>query len=563
MIQFACHRCGKQMSVRDEHAGRQGKCACGAVIVVPTPVVPPTMSAVVPQAKVAPPPPLPSSKNARTWQWVFGVLLAMAGLGSLGTTPLAAPFVFLAAAALLPPVWDIAKSRMLAGYVGGETASTAVRIVIVVVGLLLFGLVNNAMRPASPAGQTGSGKDTLANAQRSDGQTPSPVPARSTKTITTGSDARLRTPKNDDVPMCTTEADYDRVVKLATANDTVGIEQLMREGRAWTVPSGTLCKVIDRGFFKSEVRILEGRRSGISGWVSSDFLSDAGGPDAGVAAGARHSPNGSVRITRAEYGSAWPFTVAEGVLAGAERPGGTGRTRIVEVTFTTGGVTYAVNGTAKANKRYTEIDAIWADDPALAGLKVNIGPIIDRGLKLADGVDQPYVAPKPAPAPPPVVGGPIRCDQFDVSAQFDGAGVGGSKRVRVSIRTDLPDDTEVMVSIDRSFVNSADNEEYAIAYLDEKSTVGQWRGGRTVELDQAKWQAKLNDKRETFRKIGEKLVVTRLDDAVAVSFVVPINQSNKRFGLRNANLVGKAVEDSSGLKIVRREAKLVWVVQVQ
>lgn len=45
---------------------------------------------------------------------------------------------------------------------------------------------------------------------------------------------------------------------------------------------------------------------------------------------------------------------------------------------------YALNGTAKASKLYPPFDAIWADDPNGAGLKVNIGPMIDRGVALCD-----------------------------------------------------------------------------------------------------------------------------------------------------------------------------------
>jgi hypothetical protein len=40
---------------------------------------------------------------------------------------------------------------------------------------------------------------------------------------------------------------------------------------------------------------------------------------------------------------------------------------------------YALNGTAKASKLYPPFDAIWRDDPNVAGLKINIGPMLDRG----------------------------------------------------------------------------------------------------------------------------------------------------------------------------------------
>lgn len=291
-------------------------------------------------------------------------------------------------------------------------------------------------------------------------------------------------------------------------------------------------------------------------------------PAPGVAAAAAPTPTAKKRhevtITRIEYGEAWPFTVESGVLKG--NPTGqklSDGTELAEVTFATGGKTYYVNGTAKGTRRYAELDDIWAADPSASedlALKINIGPIIERGLKLASGVDEPFVAPRPASTPIAAVADPIRCDQFDIAAVFQSTAIGNTRRVEVSITTDLPDNTNLMVSIGRSFLNSADNERYSIDYLEEKSTVAKWRAGRVVELDQSKWQAKLEDKRATLRKFGEKLTVKDLDTAVTIDFIVPVNQSDKRFGVRNANLSGAVVEVSDGLRVVDRESRLEWPV---
>ena len=83
-----------------------------------------------------------------------------------------------------------------------------------------------------------------------------------------------------------------------------------------------------------------------------------------------------VKITKQEFGAKWPLTVDEGILACKGR-GGVG-----EVIFMANGKTYAVNGTAKSAKKYIPIDEIWADNPSVSGLKKDIGPIIERGLKL-------------------------------------------------------------------------------------------------------------------------------------------------------------------------------------
>lgn len=98
-----------------------------------------------------------------------------------------------------------------------------------------------------------------------------------------------------------------------------------------------------------------------------------------LAAGCSTTPN--VRITRQEYGDQWPFTVDEGVLS-CKKIGYVGNVELHEVLFTTNGVTYAVNGTARSNKAYADVREIWADDQYSIGPKKNIGPIIDRGLSL-------------------------------------------------------------------------------------------------------------------------------------------------------------------------------------
>src|SRR4051794_28123067 len=221
-----------------------------------------------------------------------------------------------------------------------------------------------------------------------------------------------------------------------------------------------------------------------------DRGSQAQAPTSATPTGAPHE----VTITRAEYGDAWPFTVDSGVLA--VRPVNNGP--LTAVTFTSGGTTYAVNGAAMGTKQYSDIATIWAADtkvPNELGLKKNIGPIIDRGLKLAQGINEPYTPPKPA-APPPAAapGGVVRCDRFDVSAAWEAGGSADAKRLRVSLMTDLPDTTVLMVSVDRSYWCAGDSTEYTNTYSEERTTVGQWRSPRTVELKHSTWQANLDKK---------------------------------------------------------------------
>ena len=102
-----------------------------------------------------------------------------------------------------------------------------------------------------------------------------------------------------------------------------------------------------------------------------------------------HSGMNSARIetiSASEYGNQWPFTVSSGQLACS----GAG-----SVTFTANNKTYAVNGLAISDRRYSNIKEIWKSDsdsdhakymlkkgrPDLVP-KISIGSIIERGLKL-------------------------------------------------------------------------------------------------------------------------------------------------------------------------------------
>ncbi len=56
MIRFTCNSCGRPFALRDDLAGRQGKCSCGAVMTVPSPPadgVDESLAAAVEQSRMA------------------------------------------------------------------------------------------------------------------------------------------------------------------------------------------------------------------------------------------------------------------------------------------------------------------------------------------------------------------------------------------------------------------------------------------------------------------------------------------------------------------------------
>jgi hypothetical protein len=86
---------------------------------------------------------------------------------------------------------------------------------------------------------------------------------------------------------------------------------------------------------------------------------------------------GGAEISRQDLGKDWPLTVDSGTLH-CERAG------LDAVTFTADdGTTYAVNGAARGTDEWPDIDQIWADNPDAKGLKIDIGPLIQRGSPYA------------------------------------------------------------------------------------------------------------------------------------------------------------------------------------
>ena len=65
----------------------------------------------------------------------------------------------------------------------------------------------------------------------------------------------------------------------------------------------------------------------------------------------------------------WPLAVDKGRLS-CENPGGP---RSAASSSPEDGTNYTVNGTAKSPADYPDVDEIWADDPDVDGLKINMG----------------------------------------------------------------------------------------------------------------------------------------------------------------------------------------------
>lgn len=73
--------------------------------------------------------------------------------------------------------------------------------------------------------------------------------------------------------LATTQNNEDKLTKLSVAKDTEGITQMVLDGDVILIDSGTKVRVIGQMMFSREVRVLEGKNYGKSGWVPNEFLS--------------------------------------------------------------------------------------------------------------------------------------------------------------------------------------------------------------------------------------------------------------------------------------------------
>ena len=74
------------------------------------------------------------------------------------------------------------------------------------------------------------------------------------------------------VPLAVNEQAYDAFMKLAIAKDYLGMAQMEADGLLFSVPSGTKARIIDRGFERRLVRIMDGKYFGRSGWIVLSLL---------------------------------------------------------------------------------------------------------------------------------------------------------------------------------------------------------------------------------------------------------------------------------------------------
>ncbi|MBF4621506.1 hypothetical protein [Clavibacter sp. VKM Ac-2542] len=84
-------------------------------------------------------------------------------------------------------------------------------------------------------------------------------------------------------------------------------------------------------------------------------------------------------LVSSDVGEDWPLTVPYVIVRCTERALGGRLLQLVTLTAPDG-AEYAVNGTARDHTDLPDIEPIWAPNPEVEGLRIDISPVIDAGL---------------------------------------------------------------------------------------------------------------------------------------------------------------------------------------
>ncbi len=129
----------------------------------------------------------------------------------------------------------------------------------------------------------------------------------------------------------------------------------------------------------------------------------------------------------------------------------------------------------------------------------------------------------------------VVCNKFKLVTKVTGS------TLDLSLDTDLPDNTVVMVSVSRSYLEKGNTATYSADYFSEKSTVGKWKSKHRISVDSGKWKSALREKQEKMSRLGLGFDVASISEKITARMVAPINQPDPRFGKQNSKLTGKAV----------------------
>ncbi len=145
----------------------------------------------------------------------------------------------------------------------------------------------------------------------------------------------------------------------------------------------------------------------------------------------------------------------------------------------------------------------------------------------------------------------ITCDTFEISADLTGS------ILKMSLKTDLPPETQIIVVIDRIYYEKDNNKSQGVEYFNEKSTVGFYETLHSITVDNKEWFDKLSAHIEHMTMMNKGGYYDSISNSIHVRITVPTSQENPKFGKRNENLAGVEVtEDRYNDRYIQKEVTL-------
>lgn len=109
----------------------------------------------------------------------------------------------------------------------------------------------------------------------SGGGSNSSTPSAVSSSVNQGQNGYLHISDGQSISVVRTKQGLDDYTKAAVNNDTLGMAQMIYDGEGFLAPDDTKVLVIDSGLGTREVRILDGKFIGQSGWVPMEFVHPA------------------------------------------------------------------------------------------------------------------------------------------------------------------------------------------------------------------------------------------------------------------------------------------------
>jgi len=172
---------------------------------------------------------------------------------------------------------------------------------------------------------------------------------------------------------------------------------------------------------------------------------------------------------------------------------------------------------------------------------------LSHACKEKNTIEKPIETPLVEEAPK------INCDTFEIFADLKGS------FLNLSLKTDLPAETQIIVAIDRFYFEKDNNKSQSVEYFSEKSTVANYQAPHSISVDHKEWFAKLSAHIEHMTMMNKGGYYDSISNRLHVRITVPSSQESPKFGPRNENLTGMEVtEDRYNDRYIQKEVTFIY-----